>query len=66
MQQFGLRQINYIQVTSIDSFSEIISDSVWSSNEIFRFGFFGSIIKLTDMRGNNKIEALATIICATA
>ena len=64
MQQFGLRQINYIQVTSIDRFSEIIS--VWSSNEIFRFGFFGSIINLTDMRGNNKIEALATIICATA
>ena len=63
MQQFGRGQINYIQVTSIDRFSEIIS--VWSRNEIFRFGFFGSIIKLTHMRGNNKIEALTTIIFAT-
>ena len=39
---------------------------MWIRNEIFRYGFFGSSIKLTHIRGNNKIEALATIICATA
>ena len=64
MQQFGLRQINYVQVTSIDRFSEIIS--VWIRNEIFRLGFFGSIIKLTHMRRHHKIQALATDICAAA
>ena len=53
---------NNIQVTSIDTFSEIIS--VWIRIKIFRFGFFGSIIKLTHMRRHHKIEALATVICA--
>ena len=61
---FIQRQIINIQLTSIKRFSEIIS--MWIRNEIFRFGFFGSIIKLTHMRGNHKIEALATIICVTA
>ena len=61
---FVRRQIINIQLTSMKRFSKIIS--VWIRNEIFRFGFFGSIIKLTHMRGNNKIEALTTIICATA
>ena len=57
-------KINNIQVTSIDRFFEIIS--VWIRNEIFRLGFFGSIIKLTHMRRHHKIEALATDICAAA
>ena len=39
---------------------------MWIRNKIFRFGLFGSITKLTHMRGNSKIEALATIICVTA
>ena len=56
-------KINNIQVTSIDRFSEIIS--IWIKNEIFRFGFFGSIIQLTHAWGYHKIEALATVICAT-
>ena len=51
-----------IQITSINRFSEIIS--VWITNEIFRFGFFGSIIQLTHTRRFHKIKALATVICA--
>ena len=61
---FVRRQIINLQLTSIKRFSEIISLCI--RNEIFRFGFFGSIIKLTHMRGNHKIEALATVICVTA
>ena len=57
-------KIDNIQVTSIDRFFEIIS--VWIRNEIFRLGFFGSIIKLTHMRRHHKIQALATDICAAA
>ena len=58
------RQTNNIQVTSIDRFSDIIS--VCIRNEIFRLGFFGSIIELTHMGGHHKIEALTTIIFAAA
>ena len=62
--QFVQRQITNIQLTSIDPFLEIIS--VWIRNEIFRFGFSGSIIEFTHMRRHHKIEALATVIGTAA
>ena len=54
---------NYIQFTSVNVSSEIIS--VWVRNEILRSGFLGPITKLTHAERHRKVETLASIICTT-